>query len=94
MRLIYTPIMRVLSIALALIITVTTVNAQTNTYASVQVIASTVVTLRASHSGVFEVGEQALIIQMKGATIVETNSPAYGGVTGYNGAGTFAFANV
>ncbi|NQY09603.1 MAG: gliding motility-associated C-terminal domain-containing protein [Flavobacteriales bacterium] len=65
-----------------------------NTWASVQAVAGSVVTLNAGHAGNFIVGEQALIIQMKGATIVETNSPAYGGVTGYNGAGTFAFANV
>ncbi|NQY09176.1 MAG: hypothetical protein HRT71_06630, partial [Flavobacteriales bacterium] len=42
----------------------------------------------------FTVGEQALIIQMKGATVVETNGPGYGSVTNYGNAGTWEFATV
>ena len=65
-----------------------------NTYASVSSVAGSVVTLNAGHSGSFVVGEEAMIMQMKGASIMETNGATYGAVTDYNGAGTYQIATV
>ncbi|NQY08029.1 MAG: T9SS type A sorting domain-containing protein [Flavobacteriales bacterium] len=70
------------------------VNAQTNTYAAVTGISGNVITLTVGHTGAFVVGEQALIIQMKGATITETNDASYGTITSTNGAGSYCFLSV
>ncbi|NQY12055.1 MAG: SprB repeat-containing protein, partial [Flavobacteriales bacterium] len=70
------------------------VKSKTNTYAPVVDATGSVVTLLAGHKGKFVVGEQALIMQMKGAEIIEENAAVYGRVKAYNAAGTYEFAIV
>ncbi|MCH7535030.1 MAG: hypothetical protein IH948_04690, partial [Bacteroidetes bacterium] len=65
-----------------------------NTYAEVTGVGGSVVTLAAGHAGTFVVGELAMIMQMKGASVSEGNNAGYGAVTGFNNAGTYAFATV
>ena len=42
----------------------------------------------------FAVGDRVVIIQMKGATIDETDSPAFGDVLAYNSAGYYEFGTI
>ncbi|NQY08031.1 MAG: T9SS type A sorting domain-containing protein [Flavobacteriales bacterium] len=87
-------IVSILAIALLIVFSFTTVKSQTNTYASVASVSGKVVSLNAGHSGTFIVGNQALIIQMKGASISETNNSDYGAVTAYNNAGAYEIATI
>ena len=84
----------VLAIVLPFMYSPSTVMAQANTYAAVTGVAGSVVTLKAGHSGAFVVGEQAMIMQMKGAVISENNDANYGLVTDDGGAGQYSFATV
>jgi len=65
-----------------------------NTYAEVTGIAGTVVTLRPNHSGTFVVGDLAMVMQMKGVSVVEANNAAYGSVISFNEAGSWTIATV
>jgi len=42
----------------------------------------------------FKSGDKVLIIQMKGASIKESNSPEFGSIVNYNGAGNFEFSTI
>lgn len=42
----------------------------------------------------FSVGDRVLLIQMQGATLDQTNTPAFGYVTNYNNCGNFEFATI
>ncbi len=42
----------------------------------------------------FSVGDRVLLIQMKGATIDQTNTATYGNILSYGGAGTYEFGNI
>ncbi|NQY11578.1 MAG: hypothetical protein HRT71_18930 [Flavobacteriales bacterium] len=66
-----------------------------NTYAYVTGVSGNVVTTEVSYSlAGFVVGEKALIIQMKGASIYENNDAGYGAVTAYNEAGSYEFGTI
>lgn len=63
-----------------------------NSYASVSAINFNVLTVNTT-SG-FAVGDKILIIRMKGATIDQTNSPAYGDTISMNEAGKYTFSYI
>lgn len=42
----------------------------------------------------FSVGDRVLLIQMKGATITQTNTIAYGNITAYNNAGNYEYKTI
>jgi gliding motility-associated-like protein len=47
--------------------------------------------IRVDHPGFYSVGEQVLLIQMKGAVIDKTNTPGFGALLSLNRAGLFEF---
>ncbi|MBA2422953.1 MAG: hypothetical protein H0V61_06980, partial [Chitinophagales bacterium] len=63
-----------------------------NNYAQVTGIAGTIITTISSAG--FSVGDQIVIIQMKGATIINTNIVSYGDITSLNDAGNWEFATI
>jgi gliding motility-associated-like protein len=63
-----------------------------NSYAAVTAVTGNSATLNAI--GPFQVGDKVLIIQMKGATITTTNTPAFGAITALGNAGNFEFATI
>lgn len=69
-----------------------TISGTVNTYAGVNAIAGNAFTVTSSAG--FAVGDLVLVIQMKGASITQTNSPAYGDITGYGNAGNYEFNTV
>ncbi len=68
-----------------------------NAYAPVTNIngAKTIITIgTTSGTGTFAANDRVLLIQMKGATINDTESSSYGSITNYNNAGNFEFVNI
>jgi hypothetical protein len=70
----------------------TNISGVINDYASVSSISGT--TLTVSSSANFVAGDLALIIQMQGATIDETNSADFGDVVDLNNAGNYEFISI
>lgn len=60
-----------------------------NTYASVVAIDKAAGTITVAGTAGFSSGDPVLIVQMQGATIDQTNGPAYGAVLGYGSAGNY-----
>lgn len=69
---------------------------QINSYAAVLSITNSVCSseILVNNSSDFSQGEEILIIQMKGASIDQTNSSSFGSVTSYNDAGKFELARI
>ena len=65
-----------------------------NTYAAVTSIDSCNAEVTIDTTAGFTAGEKILIIQMKGATIDETNSSSFGNIKNVNGAGNFEYAYI
>ena len=63
-----------------------------NTYVAVTNITPNSVTVTSSNG--FAVGDRVLLIQMKGATINQTNTASFGQVTAIGSAGNFEFTNI
>lgn len=63
-----------------------------NQYGQVTNIAGANITL--TSAAAFSAGDRILLIQMKGATIVQTNNVNYGNITSYGNAGNYEFATV
>ncbi|MDP3556350.1 MAG: gliding motility-associated C-terminal domain-containing protein [Bacteroidota bacterium] len=63
-----------------------------NIYAAVTGVAGSNITVTAAAG--FAVGDQIMIIQMKGAAVVTTNNNTYGNVTAMGGAGTYEFKDI
>jgi gliding motility-associated-like protein len=63
-----------------------------NSYTQVTGITSTIITT--TSSAAFLVGDKILIIQMKGAAILNTNTSSYGDITSLNDAGNWEFATI
>ena len=63
-----------------------------NTYVAVTNISPNSVTVTSSNG--FSVGDRVLLIQMKGATINQTNTASFGQVTAIGSAGNFEFTNI
>lgn len=63
-----------------------------NSYSSVTAIAGNVLTVTSTAG--FAPGNLALIIQMKGATIDQANTVAYGNILNYNDAGNFEYVRI
>ncbi|MFM8963090.1 MAG: hypothetical protein ACKOGD_04535, partial [Sphingomonadales bacterium] len=63
-----------------------------NTYVAVTNITLNSVTVTSSNG--FAVGDRVLLIQMKGATINQTNTASFGQVTAIGSAGNFEFTNI
>jgi gliding motility-associated-like protein len=63
-----------------------------NAYSSVTNIVANVITV--GNPAVFSVGNLALLIQMKGATIDQVNTVAYGNILSYGDAGNFEYVRI
>ena len=63
-----------------------------NTYAAVTGIAGTNVTVASSVG--FAVGDQILVIQMQGTSVVTTNNNTFGNITAMGGAGLYEFKDI
>ena len=63
-----------------------------NTYINVTNVGINSVTV--SNASNYAVGDEVLLIQMKGATITTGNVPTFGTVTALNNAGNFEFATI
>lgn len=63
-----------------------------NHYAAVKNISGA--SLSVSNATAFNTGDKLLLIQMKGATVDQTNANTFGDITSMGGAGTFEFLNV
>ncbi len=63
-----------------------------NTYTSVNAISGT--TISVSSAAGYTAGGKVLIIQMKGASIDQSNSSTYGDILSYNNCGNYEYANV
>ncbi len=72
----------------------TNISGTINTYIDVMTFGPCPNQLDVSNSAGFAGGDVVLIIQMKGATIDETNTAAFGTVTAYNGSGRFEKATI
>ncbi len=62
-----------------------------NKYAAIQSISPCGNTFNVDDATGFSAGDTVLMIQMKGATVDTTNSPAFGSVLAYNGAGNYEY---
>ncbi len=67
----------------------TNLSGQVNRYAAVTAINVATRTMTVDNPTCFNVGDLVMIMQMKGATITNTNTAAYGTITGYNNAGRY-----
>ncbi|MCS6905675.1 MAG: hypothetical protein NZ576_09920, partial [Bacteroidia bacterium] len=65
-----------------------------NIYTKVTAIDLCTNTLTVTSSSGFNVGDRVLLIQMKGATIDQTNTASYGNITAYNSAGNYEFQTI
>jgi hypothetical protein len=71
-----------------------TITSCPNVYAKVTAIDLCTNSLTVSSSAGFNVGDKVLLIQMKGATIDQTNTANYGNITAYNSAGNYEFQTI
>ncbi len=65
-----------------------------NTYTPVSAIDVCTNSVTVGSANGFAVGDRVLLIQMKGAQINTTNSPAFGDVTSYDNSGNYEFGNI
>jgi hypothetical protein len=65
-----------------------------NTYFKVTNVIPAYNGLRVVNISGLNVNDRVLIIQMKGATVIETNSSSFGNITAVNGAGLYEFATI
>ncbi len=73
---------------------VTPISGQINRYEAVQAIVPCDTTVRIRGASQFRVGDEVLMIQMKGARINELNDSTYGQVSNMNGAGCVEFLTI
>jgi len=72
----------------------TNISGTINQYSTVTAIDFSGNMITVSDPGFFAVGDRVLLIQMKGATIDETNSSAFGDVSDYGGAGNYELVTI
>ncbi len=72
----------------------TNISGTINSYIDVTALGPCANQIDVSNSSGFAAGNVVLIIQMKGATIDETNTAAFGTITGYNNSGKFERATI
>lgn len=72
----------------------TSISGVINIYTPVNAIDPCTNSVTVSSSTGFSVGDRVLLIQMKGATIDQTNTATYGNILSYGGAGTYEFGNI
>ena len=72
----------------------TSIGGVINIYTPVTAITPCTNSVTVNSAAGFSVGDRVLIIQMKGATIDQTNTATYGNILSYGGAGTYEFGNI
>jgi len=72
----------------------TNISGTINIYTPVNAINPCTNSITVGSAAGFSVGDRVLIIQMKGATIDQTNTATYGNILSYGGAGTYEFGNI
>ena len=72
----------------------TSISGVINIYTPVNAINTCTNTVTVGSAAGFNIGDRVMIIQMKGATIDQTNTPTFGDITSYGGAGTYEMGNI